>query len=44
MLCVVGWIFFEAVSRIMTPEPVSGLSVMAIAAVGLVINLSLIHI
>lgn len=39
MLCVVGWIFFEAVSRIMTPEPVSGLSVMAIAAVGLVINI-----
>lgn len=38
MLCVVVWIFFEAVSRIMTPEPVSGLSVMAIAAVGLVIN------
>ena len=28
MLCVVGWIFFEAVSGIMTPEPVSGLSVM----------------
>lgn len=39
MLCVVGWIFFEAVSRIMTPEPVSGLSVMAIATVGLVINI-----
>jgi cobalt-zinc-cadmium efflux system protein len=38
MLGVVVLIFKEAVTRILTPEPVSGLSVMTIAAVGLVIN------
>lgn len=39
MLGVVFWLFWEAFGRISNPEPVSGFSVMAIAAIGLVINL-----
>ena len=38
MLGVVVWIFVEAINRINEPQPVSGFSVMTIAAVGLVIN------
>ncbi len=38
MLGVVIWIFVEAIGRIAEPQPVSGFSVMTIAAVGLVIN------
>lgn len=38
MLGVVIWLFYEAVNRLTTPEPVSGLSVMVIASLGLVIN------
>lgn len=39
MLGVVIWLFREAFGRISNPEPVSGFSVMAIAAIGLLINL-----
>lgn len=39
MLAVVAWIFYEAIDRLRTPVPVQGLGVLAIAAVGLVINL-----
>lgn len=39
MLGVVIWIFSEAISRILEPQPVSGLSVMTIASIGLVINI-----
>lgn len=39
MLGVVIWLFIEAFSRIAEPQPVSGFSVMTIAAAGLVINI-----
>ena len=38
MLGVVIWLFWEAAHRLMTPENVSGESVMFIAIVGLIIN------
>lgn len=39
MAAVICWIFREAVGRILTPEPVSGGSVMLVAAIGLAVNL-----
>ncbi|MGH6623253.1 MAG: cation diffusion facilitator family transporter [Burkholderiaceae bacterium] len=39
MLAVVGWIFYEAIDRIRSPIAVAGVKVIAIAGVGLVINL-----
>jgi cobalt-zinc-cadmium efflux system protein len=39
MLAVVAWIFYEAIDRLRTPVEVKGLSVFAIAAVGLAINI-----
>ena len=39
MLAVVGWIMYEAVQRFANPEPVQGLTVMVVAAIGLSINL-----
>ena len=39
MLLVVAWIVFEAVQRLLHPAPVAGGAVMAIAAVGLAVNL-----
>ena len=39
MLAVVGWIVIEAIQRFATPEPVQGMAVFAVAAIGLVINL-----
>ena len=38
MAGVIVWIFVEAAGRIMTPEPVSGGSVMAVAAIGMLVN------
>ncbi len=40
MLGVVGWIFFEAVERLETPETVDGGSVMLVALIGLCINIA----
>lgn len=40
MFMVVGWIVFEAVQRFTNPQPVNGLSVLLIAAVGLFINIT----
>lgn len=39
MLAVVAWIFYEAIDRLLTPVEVKGLSVFAIALVGLAINI-----
>jgi len=39
MLALVVWIAVEAVARLLTPIPVAGGVVMAVAAVGLVVNL-----
>ena len=39
MLAIVVWIIVEAVSRVFTPMPVSGASVMLIASLGLIVNL-----
>jgi cobalt-zinc-cadmium efflux system protein len=38
MLAVVGWIAFEAVRRLLSPAPVAGGLVIAVAAAGLAIN------
>ncbi len=40
MLAVVGWIFYEAIDRLRAPVPVKGLGVVAIAGVGLLINVA----
>lgn len=39
MLCVVAWIFYEAIDRLRDPVQVRGLGVFVIATVGLVINI-----
>lgn len=39
MLAMVGWIAFEALGRLFNPKEVDGLGVMAIAALGLGVNL-----
>ncbi|HVK53995.1 MAG TPA: cation diffusion facilitator family transporter [Burkholderiales bacterium] len=39
MLGVVGWICYEALDRLYNPQPVQGLAVMAIAGLGLAVNL-----
>ncbi|QDQ26754.1 cation transporter [Chitinimonas arctica] len=39
MLAMVGWIVFEALGRLMQPKPVNGVGVIAIAVVGLLVNL-----
>jgi len=42
MLAVVAGIVVAAVERLHTPEPVAGLPVMAVAAVGLIINIAVL--
>jgi len=44
MLAVVIWIFVEAVTRVLKPEPVAGPWVMGIAAVGLGVNLIVLFV
>ncbi|MGH2754685.1 MAG: cation diffusion facilitator family transporter [Actinomycetota bacterium] len=39
LLAVVGWIGFEAVGRLLDPEPVRGGGLLAVALIGLLINL-----
>ncbi len=39
MVGVIGWLLFEAVSRILTPQAVSGEMVMGVAMVGLMVNI-----
>ncbi|MDN3578735.1 cation diffusion facilitator family transporter [Chitinimonas viridis] len=39
MLAIVGWIAIEALGRLVSAKPVDGLGVMAIASVGLVVNI-----
>ncbi|WP_374358346.1 cation diffusion facilitator family transporter [Chitinimonas sp.] len=39
MLAMVGWIAFEAIGRLVHPQPVNGVGVMGIAAIGLAINM-----
>ena len=39
LLLVVGWIFYEAVQRFITPRDVLGETMLAVAAAGLVINI-----
>jgi cobalt-zinc-cadmium efflux system protein len=39
MLCVVAWIFYEAIDRLRDPVQVRGLGVFVIAGIGLIINI-----
>jgi cobalt-zinc-cadmium efflux system protein len=39
LLAVVGWILFEAVSRLISPNEILGETMLAVAAAGLVVNL-----
>lgn len=39
MAGVIAWIFWEAAERLVNPQPVEGGSVMAVAAVGLLVNI-----
>ncbi|MGH2789236.1 MAG: cation diffusion facilitator family transporter [Actinomycetota bacterium] len=39
LVAVVGWIGFEAVRRLMDPEPVRGAGLLVVAVIGLLINL-----
>jgi cobalt-zinc-cadmium efflux system protein len=39
MLCLVGWIVYEAAHRLVKPEPVQGLTVLVVAAIGASINI-----
>ncbi|MGH8224013.1 MAG: cation diffusion facilitator family transporter [Woeseiaceae bacterium] len=39
LLVIVGWILFEAVSRFIEPQPVLGVTMLAVAAAGLLVNL-----
>jgi len=39
LIVIVGWIGFEAVGRLLQPQPVMGQTMLAVAAVGLVVNL-----
>lgn len=39
LIAVAGWIFYEAVHRLMTPEPVKSLQMLIVAIVGLLVNL-----
>jgi len=38
MLGVVGWIAWEAIARMIAPEPVQGMTVIWVAAIGLAVN------
>ncbi|MBT8102081.1 MAG: cation diffusion facilitator family transporter [Gammaproteobacteria bacterium] len=40
LLAIVGWILFEAVSRFISPRDVLGETMLAVAAVGLVVNIA----
>ena len=40
MVGVIGWLVYEAISRLLTPEAVSGETVMGVAIVGLCVNLA----
>ena len=39
MLLIIGWIVFKAISRLLTPTPVSGETVTLVATIGLFVNL-----
>lgn len=39
LLMIVGWILFEAVSRLLQPQPVMGSTMLIVAAAGLVVNI-----
>jgi len=39
LLAIAGWIFYESVGRLMNPEPVKSLTMLIIAAIGLLVNL-----
>ncbi len=39
LLAIAGWIFYESVKRIMSPEPVKSLTMLIIATIGLLVNL-----
>lgn len=40
LLVIVGWIAFEAVQRLIEPTPVQGQAMLAVAAVGLLVNIA----
>ncbi|MDZ7809166.1 MAG: cation diffusion facilitator family transporter [Arhodomonas sp.] len=44
MLVVVAWIAYEAVARLLDPQPVRGAMVLVVAAVGLAVNLLVLRI
>lgn len=39
LILIVGWILFEAVQRIITPEDVTGPTMLAVASAGLLVNI-----
>jgi cobalt-zinc-cadmium efflux system protein len=39
LIAIVGWIAVEAVGRLLAPQPVMGTAMLAVAALGLVVNL-----
>ena len=39
LIAIVGWIAVEAVGRLLTPQPVMGGTMMAVAVLGLIVNL-----
>jgi cobalt-zinc-cadmium efflux system protein len=40
LLLIVGWIIIEAIRRLVAPEPVAGPMMLAVAAVGLLVNVA----
>lgn len=43
MTGVVAWIIYEAVLRLAHPEPIKGLAVLVVAAIGLLVNALVLH-
>ncbi|MDJ0918865.1 MAG: cation diffusion facilitator family transporter [Woeseiaceae bacterium] len=39
LLVIVGWIAFEAIQRLLTPQPVMGATMLLVASAGLVVNI-----
>jgi len=39
LIAIAGWIFYEAVHRVMSPEPVKSLPMLIVAVIGMLVNL-----
>lgn len=44
MLALVAWIGYEAVQRLQNPQPVTGIAVLVVAALGLAVNLVVLRV